>query len=320
MSLRILIHKRGASGDVLRTTAVLRAFRDAQIDWVVDAKNAPLIAETNVRIVTTPMALRSAAPYDLVLSLEEDVRDLEEVFGAVTYREIVGTYLDKGRIRYTDSSRGWFDMSLISRHGSQIANRLKRENRRSFQAYLFEMIGARFAGQSYHPFGPPERLWHVWGREKKARILIAPKAGPRWPNKEWAHFDECRRRLSYRWTVSMLEEQPSLVALGREIARHDLVIANDSLPMHIALSQSRAVCALFTCTSPWEIHRYPRMTKVVSPKLTKFFYLSTTDYEARSAIAVSSVVGAVEGLFKLQAEIGVSQVCNAAAEPALSII
>jgi len=123
---------------------------------------------------------------------------------------------------------------------------------------------------------------------------LADKAGPRWPNKEWAYFDECRRILASRWQVDVLQWQPSFLALAKEIGRHDLIIANDSLPMHIALSQNLDVCALFTCTSPWEIYSYAGLRKIVSPKLEQFYYSNGSNYQARSGISLEVVVSAVE--------------------------
>jgi heptosyltransferase II len=294
VSARILIHKRGASGDVVRTTPVLALFPDATVDWLVDERNAPLLAGISARVLTSASLLRSRVPYDLVLSLEEGPRDLEEVYNAVTSRQIIGTYVDKGgAVRYTQSSHTWFDMSLISIYGSRTANRLKFENRASFQQHLFGMFGRRFTGQPYHRIGPPNR---PSGDKDQYCILLADKAGPRWPNKEWGYFDECRRALASRWQAAILREQPSLHALAREIGRHDLIIANDSLPMHIALGQGRMVCGLFTCTSPWEIYDYGRLRKLVSPKLRQFYYLPGPSYEARTAIPLEAVISAVETL------------------------
>jgi len=185
-------------------------------------------------------------------------------------------------------------MSLVSRYGTQTANRLKLENRASFQEHLFRMFGQRFAGQPYHRFGPPKEYDGPFAKRQRYKILLATKAGPRWPNKEWAYFHECHRRLGRTWSVSVLEMQPSLFALAQEIARYNLIVANDSLPMHIALSQSREVCALFTCTSPWEIYSYAGLRKIVSPKLEQFYYSNGCNYDARSGISVDVVVSAVE--------------------------
>lgn len=294
VSVRILIHKRGASGDVLRTTPVLALFPNAAVDWLVDERNAPLLAGTSARVLTSPSLFRSRVPYDLILSLEEGRRDLEEVYNAATWRQIIGTYVGKGGVvRYTQSSHTWFDMSLISIYGSKAANRLKFENRASFQQYLFGMFGRRFAGQPYHRIGPPSR---PSGEGDQYRILLADKAGPRWPNKEWGYFDECRRVLASRGQAAILQKQPSLLALAKEIGRYDLIIANDSLPMHIALGQGRMVCGLFTCTSPWEIHDYGRLLKIVSPKLRQFYYLPGPSREARTAIPLEAVISAVQKL------------------------
>jgi hypothetical protein len=271
---------------------VLALFPNVELDWLVDERNAPLLAGISARVLTSSSLLRSRGSYDLVVSLEEGRRDLEEVYNTVTGREIIGTYVDKsGVVKYTHSSRAWFDMSLISNYGRELANRLKFENRASFQQHLFGMLGRRFAGQPYHRIGPPSR--HP-GEGDQYRILLADKAGPRWPNKEWGYFDECRRILASRWQVATLQTQPSLLALAKEIGRYDLIIANDSLPMHIALGQGRTVCGLFTCTSPWEIHDYGCLRKIVSPKLRQFYYLPGPNREARTAIPLEAVIYAVE--------------------------
>jgi heptosyltransferase II len=297
---RILIHKRGASGDVLRTTVLLRLFSGAIIDWLVDEKNAPLLMGAPVRTVTSADQLKDGLPYDLVVSLEENLHDIEQVSITSRCREIVGTYVDrKRRVRYTSNARAWFDMSLVSTFGRETANKLKLENRLSFQEHLFRMFGRRFAGQPYYPFGPPRDMSSSCETRRRHRVLLATRAGPRWPNKEWAHFTECGRALSSKWSVSVLSEQPSLRELGEEIARHDFLVSLDSLPMHIALSQDRPVCALFTCTSPWEIYEYPLLLRVVSPRLNDFFYLTTSNYVARAAISVEEVVAAVESLVSL---------------------
>jgi len=298
VSLHTLIHKRGASGDVVRTTPVLALFPNVELDWLVDERNAPLLAGISARVLTSVSLLRCRAPYDLILSLEEGRRDLEEVYNTVTGREIIGTYVDKsGVVKYTESSRTWFDMSLISNYGGELANRLKFENRVSFQQHLFGMLGRRFSGQPYHRIGPPSR---PPGEDDQYHILLADKAGPRWPNKEWAYFDECRRILTSRCQVATLQTQPSLLALAKEIGRYDLVIANDSLPMHIALGQGRMVCGLFTCTSPWEIHDYGCLRKIVSPKLRQFYYLPGPSRDARTAIPLETVLSAVETLVSRQ--------------------
>lgn len=199
---------------MLRTTVILTLLASATVDWVVDEKNAPLVAGTCVRVVTSPALLRSRVPYDLIVSLEESRHDLEEIYDAVTGREIIGTYLAKGgAVRYTESSRGWFDMSLVSSYDVQTANRLKFENRASFQTHLFRMFGQRFAGQPYHLFGPPKCDVST-AKSPQYKILLATKAGPRWPNKEWAHFGELYRTLARRWSVSVLGMQPSLFSLA----------------------------------------------------------------------------------------------------------
>ncbi len=50
--------------------------------------------------------------------------------------------------------------------------------------------------------------------------------------------------------------------------------------------------SIFTCTSPWEIHDYGLMTKIVSPLLAEYFYQRGFDERATTAIGLEEVLAA----------------------------
>jgi hypothetical protein len=52
-------------------------------------------------------------------------------------------------LRYTENSKDWFDLSLISFYGRQEADRLKFLNRRTYQEIIFSGLGFRFTGEAY---------------------------------------------------------------------------------------------------------------------------------------------------------------------------
>ena len=61
-----------------------------------------------------------------------------------------GAYVDEdGQMRYTEDSRRWFDLSLISSHGREQADRLKLLNRRTYQDLIFDGLGFEFNGEPY---------------------------------------------------------------------------------------------------------------------------------------------------------------------------
>ena len=68
--------------------------------------------------------------------------------------EIFGAYVDSRRLlRYTENSKRWFDLSLISAYGKLRADKLKFQNRQTYQELVFEGLGFRFAGETIFAAG-----------------------------------------------------------------------------------------------------------------------------------------------------------------------
>lgn len=288
---RILICKCGAAGDVLRTTPLLEGLKDVDVDWLVSPKHAPLLHGIQARVLTSFQELDPDLWYDVVISLEEDADIVAPLTSRARFRELIGTYISgSGRIAYTDSARSWFDMSLVSRLGPDIADRLKFENRRSYQDLLFSMVGLHFSGESY-------LLMPIENSARPCGILLAPGSGDRWPNKRWAFYKELADQLRPTHSVEWLDQEPTYKSLANRIAQFTAVVANDSLPLHVCLSLSVPVCGLFTCTSPWEIHDYGVLERVTSSRLRDFYYSSVFQHEAGQAIRVAEVQEALATMF-----------------------
>lgn len=287
---RVLIHKLGAAGDVVRTTPVLRVLDGYEVHWLVASKNEGLLAGLGVSVYTSVDQIPRGVLYDLVVSLEEDPKQLAALFHAISYTELVGTYLtESGEVDYTDSAQTWFDMSLISRLGKKRADVLKLQNRRPYQSILFQMLGYEFKGEPYCcRVDVPET------REKN--VLLADNVGPTWPSKRWAHFTELEATLAeLNISVTRLPLMSSFAALAAEVARFGTVVCCDSLPMHLALGTGvPKIVSIFTCTSPWEIFDYGRMSRVVSPRLTQDFYIQDERREAMASISVRTVIDHLE--------------------------
>jgi heptosyltransferase-2 len=95
------------------------------------------------------------------------------------------------------------------------------------------------------------------------------------------------------FTVNVLPRRPTLLEHVADIQGHRCLVGADSLPMHIALGARVPSVAIFNCTSPWEIHDYGILTKLISPLLGEFFYKRGTDPRAMTAISRKSVIDAV---------------------------
>lgn len=287
--MKTLIIKIGATGDVVRTTPLLNRF-PGKITWLSSATNTALLQGLKEDLRSFTWAHREKAldtDYDLVINLE-DTLDVAQFLKTLRFKEIFGAYVDSDNsLCYTQNSKCWFDLSLISSYGRLEADRLKLLNRRTYQELIFEGLGFGFTGDPYLLPRPIEtRL--------SGDVAIAADAGPIWPMKKWAYYRELKQQLEDRGLiVNFLPKRPSLLEHLADVRNHGCLVGGDSLPMHFALGSRTRCVTLFTCTSPWEIYDYGIQKKIVSPLLEEFFYKRGHDERATTAITVDQVFDAV---------------------------
>jgi heptosyltransferase-2 len=287
--MNVLIVKLGATGDVVRTTPLLRRL-SGSVTWITAAKNGVFLEglADNLRHFSWEARTRALdISYDLAISLE-DTLEVALFLKSVRPAEIFGAYADSSkRLRYTDNSKCWFDLSLISSHGRQEADRLKLLNRQTYQELIFAGLGLRFTAD---PYLLPEPI----DAGLSGDVAIAADAGPVWPMKKWAYYGELKQALEDRGLiVNVLPKRASLLEHLSDVRNHCCLVGGDSLPMHLALGTATRCVTLFTCTSPWEIYDYGIQKKIVSPLLEKFFYKRGYDERAATAISVDEVLSAV---------------------------
>jgi len=287
--MNILIVKLGATGDVVRTTPLLRRL-SGSVTWITAAKNGVFLGglADNLRHFSWEARARALdIPYDLAINLE-DTPEVALFLKTVRPAEIFGAYADSSkRLRYTDNSKSWFDLSLISSHGRYEADRLKLLNRQTYQELIFMALGLRFAGDPYLLPDPIET-------GLSGDVAIAANAGHVWPMKKWAYYGELKEALEDRsLVVNFLPERQSLLEHLADVRNHRCLVGGDSLPMHFALGTKTPCVTLFTCTSPWEIYDYGVQKKIISPLLRQFFYKRGYDERATTAISVNEVIDAV---------------------------
>jgi ADP-heptose:LPS heptosyltransferase len=287
--MKTLIIKLGATGDVVRTTPLLRRL-DGQVTWVTAPKNTVLLENLADNLRCFSWEHRQLVPdirYDLIINLE-DIVEVGLYLRTLRATQLFGAYINSdNRLAYTDNSRSWFDLSLISSYGRQQADTLKLKNRRTYQELIFEGLGFHFEGESYLLPEPIET-------GLSGDVAIASDAGEVWPMKKWAYYDKLKRELEAQGlTVNVMPKRSSLLEHLSDVQNHRCLVGGDSLPMHFALGTETKCVTLFTCTSPWEIHDYGVQKKVVSPSLEEFFYKRGYDECATTAISVEEVLSAV---------------------------
>lgn len=291
MPTKILIIKLGATGDVVRTTPLLRRL-EGGVTWLTAAKNKCLLEGLSglpgeLRALTwEDRGAVEGEAFDLAISLEDDPQTAD-FLKKVRVGRLFGAYSkEDGGMAYTADARRWFDLSLISVHGRQRADELKLLNRHTYQELVFDGLGLEFRGESY--LLPPTAESGLRGD-----VAIAPEAGAVWPMKKWAHYDALRTELQNRGlTVNVLPNRPTLLEHLADVRGHRCLVSGDSLPMHLGLGSGLGCVGLFNCTSPWEIHDYGLLTKIVSPLLNEHFYKRGFEERATTAISLEEVLSA----------------------------
>jgi ADP-heptose:LPS heptosyltransferase len=270
---------------------------EGEITWITARNNVGLLNGLTANLRSLCWEDRETVrgeDYDLVINLEDEA-ELAAFVKGLRHKQIFGAYMNgSDTVSYTEDSRRWFDLSLISRYGKQKADALKFQNRQSYQELIFQGLGFQFAGEKY--VLPEPHCTDLAGD-----IALAPVAGAVWPMKNWAFYDELKRQLEAKGlTVSILPKRSSLLEHLNDVRNHRCLVGGDSLPMHFALGTNTRCVSLFTCTSPWEIYDYGLQTKIVSSLLGVFFYQRGFNFRATTAISVAEVLDAT--MEKLQVD------------------
>jgi hypothetical protein len=264
----------------------LSHFNNDHVSWITEAKNAILLHGLSDGLRCLTWEQREVAKdrsYDLVINLEDSI-EVGAFLNTLSRKQLYGAFLDSQQtLRYSDDAREWFDLSLISRFGRQEADKLKFCNRRTYQDLVFSGLGLQFSGEPYWLPDPKET-------DLCGDVAISAEAGPVWPMKNWAYYNELKEELEKQGLrVNFLRRRSSLLEHLGDVRNHQCLVSGDSLPMHFALGTSTPCVSLFTCTSPWEIYDYGQQTKLISPLLGQFFYKRGFDLRATTAIPPEGV-------------------------------
>jgi|SRR5579872_1149774 len=290
---KILVVKKGALGDVLRTTPVLKVLQ-GEVTWVTSEAAAPLLAGNpsihRLYCKEHDSDTLFEERFDLVVNLEDEL-PAATLASKIKTNGLIGAYVREGQVAYTETASEWFDMSLISRFGRKKADELKMNNRRTYQEFLFSMVNSRFQGEEYLLDVPLQKL------PIPGLVGLEVRAGDVWPMKRWNKFETLAERLKDAgFKVRTFQQRDQLRDYVDDINECEYIVCGDTLAMHIGLALRKKVVAIFTCTSPHEIYDYQRMIKIVSPLWKEYFYRRDFEPAPAEAVSVESVFDAVTAI------------------------
>jgi lipopolysaccharide heptosyltransferase II len=283
---RIALVKPSALGDIVHSLPVLSAIRtrfpQAHITWVVNRGYEPLLlghpdldatlsfdrAALKRGLWTAFTTLRGfaralkQAKFDLVLDLQGLFRSGLMVWATGAPRRV-------GLASAREGAR-WFYTDVVPVPDADRIHAVDRYWK------LVEALGAGDGPRRFHlPLDPVAESWASHTLGELPRPWVAVAAGARWQTKRWApaHFQVLTRRIQDTFGGTLLfvggpEERavsdevagalrgpsvnlagtttiPQLVSL---LARVDLMLGNDTGPLHVATALGRPVAAPYTCT------------------------------------------------------------------------
>lgn len=246
-------------GDILRTTVVLHLFPADQFEvtWVVDRKGAPLLKGNpfidRLLIVNafTPHLLLSEW-FDIVINFEKEP-GICAVADRIPARQRYGFRLDPHS--YTAVSYDLADEAL-SFATNPTAKRMKAK---SWSEVLYEMLGHKYAGQSYVLGYKPNSAAH---HDVGFNSLV----GPKFPLKRWpeSHWKELQALLAPPYSVCWQQGTNDIEEYIEWIASCRLLVSSDSLGLHVALALGKPVVALFGPTMASEVDG-STLTRITPP-------------------------------------------------------
>jgi ADP-heptose:LPS heptosyltransferase len=329
---RLLMIKLDAMGDVLRTTALLPALADAQaglaISWITRKESRPLL-ERNPYITEVfeygPEALLQlqTRTFDRVINLDAG-KTSAALATMANAKQKDGFVLDeRGYVQATNpAARKWLEMGVF--------DDLKRQGTSTYQEIMLEIIGCSGAEHRYVLELSEEERTRGRAHLKRlgvdlSRLVIGLNtgAGQRWQLKQWREegYVELVERLASRHAAQFVllggpeerERHQRLMSASKiplidtgcdNTVRHfaaivatcSLLVAGDTLAMHLALALRRRAVILFGPTSSAEIEMYGLGEKVVPQMDCLVCYKPTCDFvpNCMDLISTNMVEAAVE--------------------------
>jgi lipopolysaccharide heptosyltransferase I len=302
---RIVIIKPSALGDIIHAlpvlTAVRRRFPEAYIAWVVNRALEPLLRGHPDLDATLPFD-RAAARSGPVEALRSYVRlfrrlrrgrfdlalDLQGLFrsGVMTRATGAARRLGLGCAR---EGATWFYTDIapvVNPDGMHAVDRCWA---------IAEALGVGDLPKTFRlHISPEEEGWAAQTLQQLPRPWIMLGVGARWLTKRWPaqHFAELAQRALDRFGGSIflvggvedvplarqaaqqmhgpildLTGQTTLPQLAALLARADVMISNDTGPLHLAVALGRPVVAPYTCTSIVENGPYGMASNAVESSI-----------------------------------------------------
>ena len=291
-------------------------YKNCKIDWVTKKESFDILKNNKLidgiyTIGNSTIDYIKNKKYDLIVSLDDEHAACE-LSSRLNSKKIIGAYFENGKRAYTKDSALWFDMGLISRFGKQKADILKAKNKRIYQEIMYKLLDLNYKKQE--PILKLTKNELNFGKKfaqknkiKKTDNVIGINtgAGGRWQDKKLSEEDtaklidklnnikhaklllfggpeeaERNERIKKSIKIKIIDAGcgNSLMEFASLIDLCDVLVASDSLALHIGVALKKKVVCFFYPTSSSEIDLYNRGIKVLGKGKNYCSYKTKCDY------------------------------------------
>jgi heptosyltransferase-2 len=252
-------------GDVLRTTPILHLYKGQNVTWLTDLEAFPLL-ERNPYI-TRLMAYDFTTRDQLLAEIFDSMINLEKyppicgLASQINAWKKYGFRLDA----HTGKSQAYDRASEVLTVSAD--PNAKKDNKRTIQELLFEMVGEKWKGEEYILGYKPKKP----NQRNKYDVLLNTKIGQKWPAKSWSmqNWDKLETILTthgFRVTRQDKQSEEVLTNLNTYMNWLDsskMIVSNDSLGMHLGIALHKKVLGLFGPTPNSEVYFYNRGEAII---------------------------------------------------------
>ena len=310
----ILIIKFGALGDVVRTSYFLkplyRKYGEPFIYWLTSEPSLPLLRfNPYVFHLTSNVNDLLETEFDWIISLDDEL-EIVSIVNQLKYKKITGAHPKDNKSFYTEDSRLWFDMGIISRYGKKKADELKKENRLSHTEIFSKILKINNVKPVFYNAHLIENRYGKNFENNYFHVGINNSAGKRWPSKKInykelvllinkilslkidsknvkIHLLGSKNEKDEKYKIKSLfnddkkviceDTDESLLKFAAVIKACDYIITSDSLALHLAIAQQIPNLSYYAPTSAAEIDTFGTGVKVVSTSPDYCSYKPDTD-------------------------------------------
>lgn len=244
------VNWKGVSlGDIFRTTALLHLFKKDDVTWLTTKEGQPLLEDNPYisKIIVynpTTVSLLRRKKFDIVINLEKEKKILTFA-DSITAPKKYGFRLN-ARTGKAEAYERAFEVLANSEDPA-----LRRNMKECWTKVLFDMVGAKWRGESY-----------ILGYKPKTKetydVGFNIHVKKRWPGKAWAisNWRKLEKLIDGNYTVSYQQSLNDIRKYIDWINSCRLLVTNDSLGLHLAVVLKKKIIALFGPTSEKEIYLF----------------------------------------------------------------